>query len=306
MPYIHFRGRNVGVNVFENGIGYLTKCLTLYNSGTGYFVMYLFAVLYILIKGERREKEIFLPGTAVLLVTVFNPVVPLVLDKIFDVNNEYYRLFWIAPVVIIVPYVITVIVCDMPKGGARLLVASLLGLMLILGGNFVYAEGFDIAENIYKIPDELIEISEMIHEDSPNEYSKAYFEYEYNMEIRQYDPKMLLTVDREDYLYAMNYSYTAEMLSDDEKPVNRILALLVRNQKIEEEVFTDSLEKTGTEYVVLTAGHPQIPFIRRAGLYEIGRVGTHIIFRYDLSDPAVFELIDYSNAEHRFSYRRLK
>ena len=36
-----------GVNVFENGIGYLTKCLGLYNSGTGYFVMYLFAVLFI-------------------------------------------------------------------------------------------------------------------------------------------------------------------------------------------------------------------------------------------------------------------
>lgn len=296
----------MGVNVFENGIGYLTKCLSLYNSGTGYFVMYLFAVLYILIKGERREKEIFLPGTAVLLVTVFNPVVPLILDKIFDVNNEYYRLFWIAPVVIIVPYVITVIVCEMPKGRARSLVAFLLALALLFGGNYVYAKGFDLAENIYKIPDELIEISEMIHEDSPNEYSKAYFEYEYNMEIRQYDPKMLLTVDREDYLYAMNYSYTDEMISDEERPVNRILALLVRNQRVEEEAFVDSLEKTGTEYIVLTAGHPQIPFIRRAGLYEIGRIGTKIIFKYDLSDPSVFELVDYSNVEHRFSYRRLK
>ena len=296
----------MGVNVFENGIGYLTKCLSLYNSGTGYFVMYLFAVLYILIKGERREKEIFLPGTAVLLVTVFNPVVPLILDKIFDVNNEYYRLFWIAPVVIIVPYVITVIVCEMPKGRARSLVAFLLALALLFGGNYVYAKGFDLAENIYKIPDELIEISEMIHEDSPNEYSKAYFEYEYNMEIRQYDPKMLLTVDREDYLYAMNYSYTDEMISDAERPVNRILALLVRNQRVEEEAFVDSLEKTGTEYIVLTAGHPQIPFIRRAGLYEIGRIGTKIIFKYDLSDPSVFELVDYSNVEHRFSYRRLK
>ena len=295
-----------GVNVFENGIGYLTKCLGLYNSGTGYFVMYLFAVLFILIKGERQEREIFLPGAAVLLLTVFNPVVPVILDRIFDVSSEYYRLFWIAPVVILVPYTATIIIYDRPKGSGRYVAGVLTVALLILGGNYVYAKGFDIAENIYKIPDELIAVSEMIHEDSQEEYSKAFFEYEYNMEIRQYDPKMLLTVDREDYLYAMNYSYTDEMLANEDRPVDRILALLVRNQNISEEDFTLALEKTDTEYVVLTAGHPQIPFIKRAGLYEIGRVGTHIVFKYDLDDPAVFELVDYSDVQHRFSYRRLK
>ena len=295
-----------GVNVFENGIGYLTKCLRLYNSGTGYFVMYLFAVLFILVKGERRDRELFLPGAAVLLVTVFNPVVPLVLDKIFDVSSEYYRLFWVAPVVILVPYVATLIVYDLTKGSGRHIAAALAVSVFMLGGNYVYANGFDIAENIYKIPDELIEVSEIIHDDSQKEYTKAFFEYEYNMEIRQYDPKMLLTVDREDYLYAMNYSYTDEMIADEMRPVNRILALLVRNQKIKEDDFTRALEETDTEYIVLTAGHPQISYIKRAGLHEIGRVGTHIIFKYDLLEPVVYEPADYSEAEHRFSYRRLK
>ena len=96
------------------------------------------------------------------------------------------------------------------------------------------------------------------------------------------------------------------MLANEDRPVDRILALLVRNQNISEEDFTLALEETDTEYVVLTAGHPQIPFIKRAGLYEIGRVGTHIVFKYDLDDPAVFELVDYSDVQHRFSYRRLK
>ena len=69
-----------GVNVFENGIGYLHKCLELYTSGTGFLLMYLFAVLVILIKGKKRERELFLPEAVVLLLTVFNPLVPLVLD----------------------------------------------------------------------------------------------------------------------------------------------------------------------------------------------------------------------------------
>ena len=295
-----------GVNVFENGIGYLHKCLELYMSGTGYLLLYLCAVIFILIKGSRRDKELFLPQAALLLVTVFNPVVPLLLDKIFDVAGEYYRLFWIAPAVIIVPYVATTLINDMPgryeKGVAALLVTA----MFVLGGNFVYAKGVDMAQNMFKIPDELIEISEMIHEDSGSEYAKAFFEYEYNMEIRQYDPKILLCIDREEYLYAMNYSYTDQMLADEETPTNRILALLVRNQNIEPEDFAGALERSQTEYVVLTKGHPQAAFVKRAGLYEIGQTATHIIYRYDLKQPITYELVDYSDTIHKFSYRRLK
>ena len=294
------------VNVYENGIGYLLKCLRLYNGGTGFFVMYLFALIFIMLKGDRRERGIFLPGAFVFLVTVYNPIMPLVLDAIFDVNSEYYRLFWAAPVVILVPYVITKLVYAVKEGTGRMAAVVIAFLVTFAGGKFLYAEGFTAAQNIYKIPDELAQISAIIHEDSQTEYTRAFFEYEYNMEIRQYDPKMLLCVDREDYIYAMNYSYTEEMLDDETSPSARILALLVRNQRVSTGRFTDALESTNTEYVVLTAGHPQAAFLRRAGLYEIARTDTHIIYKYDLKAPSEFELVDYSGAEHKFSYRRLK
>ena len=295
-----------GVNVFENGIGYLLKCLSLYSSGTGFFAMYLIAVLLVMIKGTRRDREMFLPQAVVLMLTVYNPLTPVVLDRIFDVSSEYYRLFWIAPVIILVPYVAADIIMRKEKGWGNLLLAVLVVITFVVGGNYVYAKGYDEAENIYKIPDELIEISQMIHRDSDTEYVKAFFEYEYNMEIRQYDPKMLLAVGREDYIYAVNYSYTEEMLADGAKPENKLLALLVRNQKIEPEELTEALDETNTAYVVLTKGHPQSAFVEKAGLKEIGETETHIIYRYDLKDPYEYELVDYSDAEHRFSYRRLK
>ncbi len=295
-----------GVNVFENGIGYLLKTLGMYTSGTGFFAMYLIAILFILIKGEKRDKELFLPMAVMLLVTVYNPLTAIVLDKIFDVSSEYYRLFWIAPVIILVPYVATLIMTREKKGRENVTAAVLAVLMFIIGGNYVYANGFDAAENIFKIPDELIEISGIIHEDSDTEYVKAFFEYEYNMEIRQYDPKMLLCVDREDYIYAVNYSYTEEMLEDEANPQNRLLALLVRNQDILAEDLADALDATNTAYVVLTKGHPQAAVVKRAGLKELSETDTHVIYRYDLKDPYEYELVDYSDAEHRFSYRRLK
>ena len=295
-----------GVNVFENGIGYLLKTLGMYTSGTGFFAMYLIGVLTVLVAGKKRDRQLFLPQAVMLLVTVYNPLTPLILDRIFDVSGEYYRLFWIAPVIILVPYVCAMIMTRENKGWENVIFAVLIIAMFIVGGNYVYAKGYDAAENIYKIPDELIGISDIIHRDSDTEYVRAFFEYEYNMEIRQYDPKMLLPVDREDYIYAVNYSYTDEMLSDEGKPSDRLLALLVRNQKISKDDLTEALEATDTSYVVLSKGHPQAAFIRSAGLYELAETQTHIIYKYDLEDPYEYSLVDYSDAEHRFSYRRLK
>ncbi len=295
-----------GVNVFENGIGYLLKCLGMYTSGTGFFAMYLIALIFILIKGNKKDVQMFIYPAALLLVTVYDPLTPVIIDRIFDVSSEYYRLFWIAPVIVLVPYAAATVISGAGKGSGRATAAVLIAAMFILGGNFVYAKGFDVAENIYKIPDELIEISGIIHADHGEGYAKAFFEYEYNMEIRQYDPEMLLCVDREDYIYAVNYSYTDEMLADEAKPQNRLLALLVRNQSVDADDLCEALDMTGTEYVVLTKGHPQASFIKKAGLYEIGDTATHIIYRYDLTDPSAYELVDYSGVEHRFSYRRLK
>ena len=295
-----------GVNVFENGIGYLLKTLGMYTSGTGFFAMYLIGLLTVLVAGKKRDRQLFLPQAVMLLVTVYNPLTPLILDRIFDVSGEYYRLFWIAPVIILVPYVCAMMMTRENKGWENVIFAVLIIAMFIVGGNYVYAKGYDAAENIYKIPDELIGISDIIHRDSDTEYVRAFFEYEYNMEIRQYDPKMLLPVDREDYIYAVNYSYTDEMLSDEGKPSDRLLALLVRNQKISKDDLTEALEATDTSYVVLSKGHPQAAFIRSAGLYELAETQTHIIYKYDLEDPYEYSLVDYSDAEHRFSYRRLK
>ena len=55
-----------GVNVFENGTGYLLKCLQMYTSGTGFFVMYLAAVLMVMITGSKRDRELFLPQGGML------------------------------------------------------------------------------------------------------------------------------------------------------------------------------------------------------------------------------------------------
>lgn len=282
------------LRVFEKGFGYLEACLSYYSENCAYFMLYLAALVFISLKGTKQEKQIFLPGAVLLLLTVYNPALPVLLDKIFDVNSEYYRFFWIAPVIVLVPYIAIKLFL---LGGERkqtAIVSVLLVAIFLLSGNFIYKNGYVPATNIYKMPDEMIQISELIHEDAKVEYPKAFLEYEYNMQMRQYDPKILLTIDREDYLYAVTNPYTEEMLQDEEHPQYRLLATLIRYQSVETDDFLTALDATNTEYIVLSKNNLMIPFLEKAGLTAVNYTNDHIIFKYNLKDPIVFELVDYS------------
>lgn len=294
------------INVFENGIEYLSECLSLYLGACGYLMLFLLGIVYILIKGSDEEKEIFIPGTVLLVLTVYNPIAPVILDKIFDVSSEYYRLFWIAPVIILVPFVASKIICSTNTRREKIISITFVCLAFVFSGDFVYKNGIPFAQNVYKVPDELIEIDEIIRSDADSEYTKAFFEYEYNMEIRQYDPKILLTIDREEYIYAVNYSYTDEMLSDEAVPTNKLLAALVRNQNVDAASFKKALEETKTEYVVLTKGNYQTKLLAECGLSVVGDTDMHVVYKYTMEEPYEYELVDYTGIEHKFSYRRLK
>lgn len=282
------------LRVFEKGFGYLEACLSYYSENCAYFMLYLAALVFVALKGTKREKQIFLPGAVLLLLTVYNPVLPVLLDKIFDVNSEYYRFFWIAPVIVLVPYIAVKLIFLGGDKKQTAVVSVLLAAVFLLSGNFLYKNGYVPATNIYKMPDEMIQISELIHEDAAVEYPKAFLEYEYNMQMRQYDPKMLLTIDREDYLYAVSNPYTEEMLQDEEHPQYRLLAVLIRYQSVETDDFLAALDATNTEYIVLSKNNLMMPFLENAGLTAMNYTNDHVIFKYDLKDPTVFELVDYS------------
>ena len=47
-----------GLNVFEKGIGYLEACLSYYTGSNAYAMLYVLALLYLLVFGNSREKQI--------------------------------------------------------------------------------------------------------------------------------------------------------------------------------------------------------------------------------------------------------
>ena len=285
------------VSVASDKIEYLFKCLEKYNGSTGFLVLFFVMLIFVAVYADDRVKRIFVPLSVIMVLTVYNPLFPLLLTIITKIDSEYYRFFWITPVVVLVPYVFTklilAIIDGKIKNKAAIIVLAL--LVIVMSAKSVTESGMRIAENKYKIPNELIEISKIIHADSDKEYPKAFLEFEYNMQMRQYDAKMLLTIDREDYLYAVSNEYTTEMIDSDEFPQYRLLAGLIRYQNVEPEKIVEGLKLTNTEYVVLTTGSTMIPALKEQGLTEVKKTKGHTILKLDSEEIESIELIDYSN-----------
>lgn len=284
------------VTVASNKIAYLWECLSRYNGSTGFLMLYFAMLMFILVKGNEKEKRIFIPMSVLSVATVYNPVFPHLLTLFTKIDSEYYRFFWMTPVIVLLPYVATKLILGLLNGSIvhKKSVIALSILALVLSSSSVFKSGMKLAENEYKIPSELIEISEIIHSDSDKEYPKAFLEYEYNMQMRQYDGKMLLTIDREDYLYAVTNEYTTEMIDSNEFPQYRLLAALVRYQHVSPWRILEALELTDTEYVVLTTGSTMIPVLIDEGLTEVAKTKNHTILKYNQEEMEEFELIDYS------------
>ncbi|MBQ7464746.1 MAG: hypothetical protein IJS86_07790 [Lachnospiraceae bacterium] len=283
------------LNVNDAGFSYIFKCVGYYGEGTLYLLLYLFVIIFIAVKGEKRERLIFLPQAVTGLLTVFNPVFPVVLNRFFDVNKEYYRFFWMFPVITAVSFAAVNIVFRFSKNMVRGTVISLI-LLCIFGtaGSFIYENGYSGNTNIYQMPGELLQVCDIIHKDSDEQFPKVMAEYDYNMQIRQYDASILLACDREQYIDAITNGVDSEAIRAEENYENRLLAVVGRGVRMDEEAFKKALEETDTEYLVVTRDSDIADYLEEIGLIPVGHTANRSVYRYELKEHEDFELADYT------------
>lgn len=283
------------LSVASDGIQYLFKCVALYNGTSFFLAVYAALVILIAIKGSREMKRYFLYPSIVILLTVYNPLLPLVINKIFDINKEYYRFMWITPVCILIAAAAAYYLIR-EEHSRGFIIPAFIGIVCILigAGNFVYGNGYNRAENIYKIPNEVIAVSKMIRKNTDMKYPVAICDRDMQMEIRQYDATILLACDRTQYLDFLGDAYEDALTAEKNEYVNRLLTVVGKFEKIDKESFTEALNKTNTQFVVVPKTAPVLRFLTDAGLEAVGTTGTRVVFRFELDDPIYYELADYS------------
>ena len=131
--------------------------------GSGFvMIWFLAALIYLFLNENQKPKRVFLVYLPVImLVLYFNPLFAAVFCRMVG-SEIYFRICWLMPIIIVIAYAA---VCIQAKlaGIKRLLFTGAAIVLIAVSGKLVYSNPlYGRAENIYHVPQSVVEICDAI------------------------------------------------------------------------------------------------------------------------------------------------
>jgi len=167
--------------------------------GTGMIAgLLLIAVIYLLVTEKNKNiRIIFLYMPIMVLVLFFCPFFAGLFDYFVGIEI-YFRFMWLVPVAVILGYAAVKIVISQ-SGKKRLFTGAALGVIVMISGSFIYRNPeYPVAENIYHVPQEVVDICDAIRVEGREVV--AAFPREHLLYVRQYSPYVCMPYGRDAYI----------------------------------------------------------------------------------------------------------
>lgn len=273
-----------GVTIQELGLRFVDACMRLYWSSCWYPLLFVVGLICTLIWGRKRNSRIFIGYTLFLLLTVYNPLVVKYMIPRFKFENEYYRFIWILPVVPAVAYYGVRLVTMFKKKWLRVLLAIAVSVGFMILGNPLdgVVTNFAMTENIYKVPNDLRAVCDVIHQNQENDFPRVAFDNGLNSIVRQYDAGIATVISRNASIYRAG-STVAGTYDEDSSFYKRQKALLdVIDYHIYEdkEGFRSALKKSKTDFIVTLTEQTDNEWLTDCGCELIAQTESHLIYKY--------------------------
>lgn len=164
--------------------------------GNGLIVLwFLLSVGYLFLREKRKHIRIlFLYVPLILLVLFFNPLFAEVMYR-FEGLDIYYRILWLIPFTVIVAFT-TIEIYGQLKGKKKKLFLVVMAGVFMASGSYIYSSPlFEKAENIYHMPQSVVDICDAIEVEGRE--VRAVFPAELIQYVRQYSPVVCMPYGRE-------------------------------------------------------------------------------------------------------------
>lgn len=216
------------------------QMLQLYFGNGSLMLLFAVALVYLWAKEKNKSFKILLIyfSLGLLVLFFFTPLL-LFVQKIGE-GEIYYRLLWLLPIGIVIPYAVAKFASAWKKKWLKYTVVTLVCVYVAIGGNCVYnAPQLSKAQNAYQIPQEVIDICDAIVVEGRE--VKAVFPHELLQYVRQYSAFVVLTYGYDSIVerWGLNHPLEEEMRKEVSDSV--VLASLAR--------------ETHTHYIVLHKHH---------------------------------------------------
>lgn len=195
--------------------------------GTGYYtILFVLSLIYLgFTEEDKRVRTILVYIPAVMLFLFFLPVFYMLYNELD--NGTYYRILWLMPMTVVIAYAGCKLIGHHVKLGV--LVAA---IVLIISGTCVYKSPYiSKAENLYHLPQETIEICDMIKPAEGEERVWAVFPAEQVHYVRQYTTTIQMPYGRESIETAWGFGKHPlyELLQKEYIPADELSELSIEN-----------------------------------------------------------------------------
>ncbi|MDD7219838.1 MAG: hypothetical protein PUI16_07655 [Clostridia bacterium] len=273
-----------GINIQELGINYVGACAREYWGDCLFLLIFTVVLLGGMFISRKQESGFFLWYTVFLCLTVFNPVLVKYVIPRIGFEHEYYRFFWLLPVMPAIAYYIIRLIYSQKKKLGKVIIAALSACIIIFSGAPMdgVVKNFSLAENIYKVPDDLRAVCSVIHQHSNKENPRVVFDQEMNFVVRQYDPSIFLSLNRDAILYrAGSEVVSVKPESSGYKAQKVIMDALFYNLDVDSNLFLKALNDRKADYLVLPLNNPKLDFLKECGCVPVAQTEERIVFFYE-------------------------
>ena len=174
--------------------------LKLYGGNGALLLMFLASAIYLVIAEKSLKKKIMLGIIPLLILAGFLfPVTKIAYVAAFeDGSDTYYRLMWLIQMYVVIGFAACRFIFYLKNSMAQRIAFVVMLVIIALSGSLVYAsKHLTVAENLYHIPQHVIDICDEIAPEDGEPRVRAAFPSELVHFVRQYDTNILMPFGRE-------------------------------------------------------------------------------------------------------------
>ncbi len=242
----------------------MTEILGIFKAynGTGYYsILFIAALLYLWFTEEDRQlRALIVISPAVIQVLFFVPYFYMGYNMLDE--GTYYRILWLLPMTLVIAYAACKVIGTYTRAGL-----AIMSLILVISGTCVYTSVLcQRAENIYHIPEEVVEVCDMIKPEEGRERVWASFPISMIQYVRQYTTTIQMPYGRDSIVPTWDYV---------ENPVYEIY----RQKVINAEELTKRTSEAYCNYIILDKAQVLDGELEECGVVLIGETSNYDVYR---------------------------
>lgn len=249
--------------------------LKLYGGNGALLILFIASAIYLVITEQSLKKKIMLGIIPLLILIGFLcPITKILFVAAFDEGSDtYYRLMWLIPMYVVIGYAACKLIFSFKKSMYQRIALVLILAVIAATGSLVYAsKHVQIAENLYHIPQKVIDICDVIAPADDEPRVRAAFPSELVHFVRQYDTDILMPYGREMVVTQWDY-------------YNPVYEVMEKPEIIDAKALLEATRETKCTYIILSVERKIDENLENLGLKLVTTIHGYNIYM----DPEVKE-----------------